>query len=424
MMQIARMSLLALLVAALSACTATTTNVSSLETTTPLALATPTLPPETATPVVAATTTVSTTTELLLRAQPIDYCESGAPTRGCGKPLALQIADYLQRHPDDPQALALWRRIISIGQPTQEIGGDDPQQMDTTWAYDGWTEAEFLALDLPSKLTVGQPSLEIDQLTIMPTNLDGDATQDYLLYARISGTHPKLGKLRWMRWQHGRWVGEQILSFNNDSGAQVELGDVTGDAQPELLVRSSGCGSACSGRTYGWTWRDGVAWQLFPDWADTGDLSISQNSPTLSVSSPDANYRFDGQYLSPAELALPTGTYSHTIGAQMRHAQGLLVLGRFDEAIMWLERAANQADGSAYFGYKTTFKDARPVALFRIGAIHLLNHNPLAAQAAWAQVIQRFPHSLAAAAVQKFSLSSFNGSITQWCSLLDTERPL
>ncbi|HBW51891.1 MAG TPA: hypothetical protein DEF47_18545, partial [Herpetosiphon sp.] len=54
----------------------------------------------------------------------------------------------------------------------------------------------------------------------------------------------------------------------------------------------------------------------------------------------------------------------------------------------------------------------------------LLNHNPLAAQAAWAQVIQRFPHSLAAAAVQKFSLSSFNGSITQWCSLLDTERPL
>lgn len=424
MMQITQMSLLVLLVAVLSACTATTTNVSSLETTTPLAPATRTLPPKTATPVVAATTTISPTAELLLRAQPIDYCEPSAPTRGCGKPLALQIVDYLQRHPDDPQALALWRRIISIGQPTQEIGADDPQQMDSTWAYDGWAEAEFLALDLPSELTVGQPSLEIDQLTIMPTNLDGDATQDYLLSTTFSSGHDELGKLRWMRWQHGRWVGEHVLSYDNEFGAQVQLGDVTGDAQPELLVRSSNCGSACSGRLYGWTWRDGVALQLFPDWADTGDLSVSQNDPTPSVSSPDANYRFDGQYLSPAELALPTGEFSNTIGAQIRHAHGLLVLGRFDEAIMWLERAANQADGSAYFGYKTTFKDARPVALFRIGAIHLLKHNPLAAQVAWAQVVQHFPRSLAAAAVQKFKLSEFNGSITQWCSLLDTERPL
>lgn len=423
MMQIARISLLMLLIAALSACAATTTNVPSLETTTPLALATRTLPPETATPIVA-TTTASPTAELLLRAQPIDYCEPSAPTRGCGKPLALQIADYLQRHPDDPQALALWRRLISIGQPTLEYGADDPQQMDITWAYDGWAEEEFLALDLPSELTVGQPNLAIGQLTIMPTNLDGDATQDYLLSTTFSSGHDELGKLRWMRWQHGGWVGEHVLSFDHEFGAQVEHGDVTGDAQPELLVRSSNCGSACSGRLYGWTWRDGVALQLFPDWADTGDLSVIQNDMVLSIASTDANYRFDGQYLSPAELALPTGEFSNTLGAQMRHAHGLLVLGRFDEAITWLERAANQADGSAYFGYKTTFKDARPVALFRIGAIHLLNHNPLAAQVAWAQVVQRFPRSLAAAAVQKFSLSEFNGSITQWCSLLDTERPL
>lgn len=424
MIQITRMSLLVLLVAALSACTQTTTNVSSLETTTPLALATRTLPAETDTPIVA-TTTVSTTAELLLRAQPIDYCEPSTPTRGCGKPLALQIADYLQRHPADPQALALWRRIISIGQPTLEYGADDPQQMDITWAYDGWAEAEFLALNLPSELAVVPPvPVEMDRLTITPTNLDGDLTQDYLLYARISGVHTKLGKLRWMRWLHGRWVGEHVLSFDNNSGAQVNLGDVTGDAQPELLVRSSSCGSACSGRLYGWTWRDDVPLQLFPDWADTGDLIVSQNGTTLSVSSPDANYRFDGQYLSPAELALPTGEFSNTVGVQMRHAHGLLLLGRFDEAIMWLERAANQADGSAYFGYKTTFKDARPVAIFRIGAIHLLNHNSLAAQAAWAQVVQRFPRSLAAAAVQKFKLSEFNGSISQWCRLLNTERPL
>ncbi|WP_124033508.1 tetratricopeptide repeat protein [Herpetosiphon llansteffanensis] len=425
-MQLVRICVLGMLLVGLIACAAPATSIPPPATISPSVVPTTVVQaPKTAIPTLAATPTSSITADSLLGAHAIDYCEPLAPTRGCGKPLALQIADYLQRHPADPQALALWRHIIAIGQPTQEIGADDPQQMDITWAYDAWAEAEFLALNLPSTLAASPTAaIEIGQLTIIPTNFDGDLTQDYLLHSTLLRNHTRLGKLRLMRWQHNRWVGEHVVGYDNDTGAQVNLGDVTGDAQPELFVRSWRCGSACSGDLNGWTWRDGRPVRLFPEWADTTELQVIQTEPTLSIASPDAVYRFDGQYLSPAELALPTGKFSNTLGTQMRYAHGLLLLGRFDEAITWLERAANQADGSAYFGYKMTLKDARPVALFRIGAIQLLKRDLPAAQATWKHIVERFPRSLVAAAVQKFNLSSFDGSLAQWCQLLDTERPL
>ena len=82
------------------------------------------------------------------------------------------------------------------------------------------------------------------------------------------------------------------------------------------------------------------------------------------------------------------------------------------------------ADGSAEYGYKTALKDARPVALFRIGAIHLLNHDPAAARAAWENVVQAYPQSLAAELVQDLNLTSFDGSLSQWCETLANQQAL
>ncbi len=426
MLRIVRLSLLIMLVAVFGACTPTPTN-TELVATAPVGSTTTTITPAmaAATPASAtATTTLNTTADQLLSAEPSDFCSKPA-TRGCGKPLVVLIADYLQRHPTDPQALALWRRIISLGQPTMEHGAEDPQSIDITWAFDGWAQAEFLALQLPSDLAATQPAaLEMGKLTIIPTNLDGDDNQDYLLSATISGSTNKIGQLRWMRWQQGAWVGEHVLSYANDHEAFIKLGDVTGDAQPELFVHSSSCGSACSGRLYGWTWRAGMLKQLFPPWANTSDLSITKTDATLSIASQAARYQFDGQYLTPVELALPSGPYSQTIGAQLRYAHGLTLLGHFAQAIAQLEQAASQPDGSTEYGHNQTLKDARPIALFRVGAIHILKHDSAAAQAAWNHVVAAFPQSLAAAVVQDFNLTSFNGSISQWCELLAAERPL
>ncbi|XSG74593.1 hypothetical protein ACP8Y2_20695 [Herpetosiphon llansteffanensis] len=369
------------------------------------------------------TPTSPTIAELLLSAEPSDFCPTPA-TRGCGKPLAVLLADYLQRNPTDPQALALWRRIISVGQPTMELGADDPQAFDITWAFDGWAQAEFLALDLPHELAPTQPAaLELGKLTIIPTNLDGDSTQDYLLSGSISGSPNASGQLRWMHWQQAPWVGEHVLSYEHDHGAEIQLGDVTGDAQPELFVRSSRCGSACSGKMYAWTWQTGRPQALFPAEANTSDLSITPIDGKLSISSADVRYAFDGQNLTPAELATPSGPLSTTIGAQLRYAHGLTLLGRFDQAMAQLEQAADLSDGSAEYGHNQTLQDARPIALFRIGIIQLLKHDHAAAQAAWNTLVARFPQALAATVVQDFKLTSFQGSISQWCELLAAERP-
>ncbi|MBM7843373.1 tetratricopeptide repeat protein [Herpetosiphon giganteus] len=405
MLLLVRLSLCICLILGLTACTSTNANPTP-----------PVLAPS-------VTSTTPTTAELLLSAAPSDFCAKPV-TRGCGKPLAVLIADYLQRNPTNPQALALWRRIISLGQPSMELGADDPQAFDITWAFAGWAQAEFLALDLPHALAPTQPAaLEIGKLTIMPTNLDGDSTQDYLLSGSISGSPNAIGQLRWMHWQQDTWVGEHVLSYENDSGAEIQLGDVTGDAQPELLVRSSYCGSACSGKMYAWTWQAGRPQALFPIEANTSDLSLTPIDGKLNVSSAEVRYAFDGQYLAPAELAAPSGPYSNTIGAQLRYAHGLTVLGHFDQAIAQLEQAAALSDGSAEYGHNQTLQDARPIALFRIGIIQLLKHDHAAAQAAWNRLLARFPHALAATVVHDFKLTSFNGSISQWCELLAAERP-
>ncbi|KPL85184.1 tetratricopeptide repeat protein [Herpetosiphon geysericola] len=405
MLLIVRLSLCVCLILGLTACTATNSNPTP-----------PILAPS-------ATPTPLTTAELLLSAEPSDFCPKPA-TRGCGKPLAVLIADYLQRNPTDPQALALWRRIISLGQPTMELGADDPQAFDVTWAFDGWAQAEFLALDLPHELAPTPPAaLEIGKLMIISTNLDGDSNQDYLLSGSISGSPNSIGQLRWVHWQQDSWLGEHVLSYANDYGAQIQLGDVTGDAEPELFVRSSHCGSACSGQLYGWTWQAGRPQALFPVGANTSDLSITPIDGKLSISSADVRYAFDGQYLAPTELAAPSGPFSNTIGAQLRYAHGLTLLGRFDQAIAQLEQAAALSDGSAEYGHNQTLKDARPIVLFRIGIIQLLKHDHVAAQAAWHRLLARFPQSFAATVVQDFKLTRFNGSISQWCELLAAERP-
>jgi hypothetical protein len=63
------------------------------------------------------------------------------------------------------------------------------------------------------------------------------------------------------------------------------------------------------------------------------------------------------------------------------------------------------------------------VALFRIGAIHLLNRDPAAARAAWGRVAQIYPKS-AAELVQDLSLTSFDGSLSQWCEALVAQQAL
>ncbi len=445
MPMLVRASLLALLLALLGACAPTQAEVALVATATPTpptltpspAAASPTRTESTPTPSAAPTLAelptpsatptptlgLSTTADLLLSAQARDFCDPAAPDRGCGKPLTLLIADYLQRHPADQQAVALWRRIIELGAPTAALGADDPQRIDVTWAFDDWAQAEFLALNLPTALTNPlTSSMSFGTLTIIPTNLDGDATQDYLLSATISGFPDEIGQIRWMRWRDGAWAGEHLLTYANDGG-QIQVGDVTGDTQPELLVRSGMCGaSKCFGWQMGWTWRDGALTSLFPFGTTTSQVWAHQDKGRLTVASQYADYTFDGQFLTPADLAVPTGRYSDRIETQMTYAHGLAVLGRFDEAITVLDAVAALSDKNSTFessfGSSFTQVDGRPVALFRIGAIHLLNHDPAAARAAWDRVAQTYPQSLAAKVVQDLNLTSFDGSLSQWCETL------
>ncbi|HYF64476.1 MAG TPA: hypothetical protein VD886_16750, partial [Herpetosiphonaceae bacterium] len=175
----------------------------------------------------------SAAAERLLSAQPGEWCAPADPERECGKVLTVLIADYLQRHPADPQALSLWRRIIELG--ARRADGQDYKRIDVRWAFDGWAQAEFLALDLPSDLAQTQPlTIAAGPLTIIPTNLDGDAAQDYLLSAAISGSHPPVRQIRWMRWIDGAWAGQHVLSYSDDGGS-IDVGDVTGDLRPDLL---------------------------------------------------------------------------------------------------------------------------------------------------------------------------------------------
>ena len=375
----------------------------------PTASVEPSLPTATLPP----SSSISTTADLLLSAKPADYCGPFPPERGCGKPLAVLIADHLQRHPDDPQALALWRRVISLGKSTTELGAADPQSINVGWAFDDRAQAEFMALNLsPDPVSAPSAPFDFGELTIIPTNVDGDETEDYLLNATISGEYTPLGQLRLMRWRDGGWTGEHLLSYDNDGG-HVNVSDASGR-----------CGSACSGQLAGWTWRNGERQSLFPPWADHGSIRVQTEQGALVVSSSDVRYRFDGEFLTPAELVVPTGRFSDRIGSQLAYAHGLIVLGRFDEAIDQLEKAAAQSDGSFGFGHNDLIKDARPTALFRIGAIHLLNNDPAAARTAWERTAQTYPKSLAAAVVLDLNLANFNGSMSQWCEIIAANQVL
>ncbi len=361
---------------------------------------------------------------------------------------ALDVLDFLARHPNAPQRDTL----VELAVQTLYAGGAPP--FDASWLAQAWLERAVLA---PLR-AVGPPPADdpwYRRADLYPADVDDDGRAEWLISVHIcsppgvpavyGGTvlfdpdtqeaplipPPKL--------RGAELFETRAASFPGPFQAVALIADLTGDGRAEIILSRRWAGATTdfeAWRVLTWTpngFRDRLAlpWETSNGGWTAADLNgdgvaevlAQEGGPGSAGAGPFHPYTLVfglvGEEYVPADLLLPTMPTGGEESAAFPWQRAILLdhAGRLAEAQRALA-ALEQASPPP---------EVRPYLLFRLGFLAWLANDAPAAQAAWRRLLAAFPdHPLSQdvrAAFDQVSTSEDLGRACARWAALGRDRP-